>query len=384
MTIFQGYIRPDGSVGIRNYVLVLSIMDNVNGIAQKIAGQVYGAIALPVWYGRGQFGKDEALTRKTLIALGSHANVGATLIVGLEPVSTGQIAEAIRLTGKPVDQVVVQQYRGSAMAVAAGVEKLVDLAILASTDQRSPVSCSKLILGVECGATDTTSGLAANPLTGSVADRLCDLNGTVIMSETSEFMGAEHILARRARSPEVSARIRAIVQAIEDDARQRGVDIRGANPVPDNIAGGITTIEEKSLGAILKGGSHPIEQVLEFGDRPAGAGLHVMDTPAPAVESLTGLAAGGAQVTIFTTGQGNIVGSPFMPTIKISANRNTVRDMRINIDCDVSQVITGQEAPEVAVDRLFALLLAVCSGKMTKSEALGDVAIAIPRIQKTI
>jgi altronate dehydratase large subunit len=381
---FAGYVRPDGRVGVRNDVLVMSLMDNVNGVTLRIAQQVRGTVALPVWYGRGQYGRDQALMEQTLVGLAGHPNVAAAVLVSLEGVTAERLAERVRACGKPVRTVVVNEHAGSPDAVRAGVEAAAGLVMEASALRRAEVGLDRLVLGVECGGTDTTSGIASNPVTGAVADAVVDAGGTVLLSETSEFLGAEHILAERARDPEVARRIRAIVDQVEQEALRRGVDIRGANPVPDNIRGGITTIEEKSLGAILKGGTRTVQEVVDYGRPPTRRGLVIMDTPAPAAESLTGLVAAGAQAVIFTTGQGNVVGATLAPTVKVCANALTVRQMRLNVDVDVSGVTAGLEGPAEAAERLLSFLLEVCSGRMTASEVLGDVATVIPKLEPTV
>jgi altronate dehydratase large subunit len=359
-------------------------MDNVNPVVTAICQLVKGTLPLRVWYGRGQFGRDAAQTTRTLIGLGSNPNVAAALVVSLEPVSGHQVADAIAATGKPVELITVQEAGGSLNAVCEGARAAARMVIEASRLRREKVGVDHLVIGVECGGSDTTSGIAANPCVGVVSDWIVDAGGVVLLSETSEFMGAEHLLARRAVSPEVAAKIIAAVGRIEEDAMRRGVDIRGANPVPDNIRGGLTTIEEKSLGAIAKGGSRPIMDVLEYAQSPRGKGLFIMDTPAPACESMTGLTAGGATLILFATGVGNPIGDLISPTIKISANPLTVAKLADNVDFDASSVITGAETLEGAAMRLMREALEVASGKLTKAEVLGQQEIAISRIEPTV
>ncbi len=333
---FWGYRRADGAVGIRNRVVVLGVTDSVSGIVRHLAGLVAHTTAMPVWYGRGQFGEDNDIFRRTQIGLAKNPNVGAVLVVGIEGVSTRQVAEGIASSGKPVEMVSVQEV-----------------------------------------------GIASNPALGWVADQVVDAGGVVYLSETSEWMGAEHILARRAKDVAVGATIEAAVRRIEDDARQRGVDIRGANPVPDNIRGGITTIEEKSLGAIIKAGTRTIQGVLPYATRAEGRGLYLMDTAAPAAESMTGLAAGGCQIIIFTTGQMNIMGCPVAPTMKITGNPRTAVRLADNVDVDVSAMLEG-EPLATAGRRVLDAMLATASGRMTRAEAFGDEEIAISRTQPTV
>ncbi|MDN5348366.1 MAG: altronate dehydratase large subunit [Clostridia bacterium] len=381
---FWGYLRPDGRVGTRNHVAVLACMDNVNGVVRGIASLVKPVLPITIWYGRGQFGADARLIERTLIGLGSNPNIASVLVISLEPVSANKIAEGIAATGKRVEVLNVQGSGGSLNAIYQGVRSVLPLIQEAGLMRREKFSLEYLTVGVECGGSDTTSGIASNPCVGYVADRIVDAGGTVILSETSEFMGAEHLLAKRAATPELGERIIRAVARIEEDAKKRGVDIRGANPVPDNIRGGITTIEEKSLGAIAKGGSRVIQDLLEFAQKPTRRGLNLMDTPAPACESMTGLAAGGANLILFSTGVGNIVGNPIAPTVKITGNINTIKSMPDNIDVCVDGIIDGRETLEEAGERLLKEMLEMASGKLTRAEVLGQEEIAFNRIEPTV
>lgn len=380
---FWGYRRANGSVGIRNHVVILAVMDNANGVVRHLSQLVRGTLPLPVWYGRGQFGADDQLFRRTQVGLASNPNVAAVLVVSLERVSAGKLAEAIAKSGKPVEQLSIQDVGGSVEAIAKGMRLLAPLVQAASGQRPEQVSLSELILGVECGGTDTTSGIASNPALGWVADQVVGQGGVVYLSETSEWMGAEAVLARRARTPEVADAIYASVRRIEQDAIARGVDIRGANPVPDNIRGGISSIEEKSLGAIIKGGTTTIQDVLPYGQRASGKGLYLMDTAAPAAESMTGLAAGGAQMIIFTTGQMNIMGCPVAPTMKVTGNPRTAQRLADNVDVDVSAMLTG-ESLQAAGTRLYQGMLGTASGRLTRAEVFGDEEIAISRLEPTV
>lgn len=385
MNGFMGYKRSDGRVGIRNHVAVLAAMDNCSSIVRNIAAQVRDVLPLTIWYGRGQYGADEELTFRTLAGMGANPNLHSVLVVSLEPVSAKKLAKAIvELSGKRVETITVQECGNSISAVAAGVEIAMDMVAQASEQQREWAGIDKLVMAVECGGSDTTSGIGSNPVLGKVADWVVDNGGTVVLSETSEFLGAEHILAGRAVNEEVRRKILAIVNNVEEQANARGVSILGANPVPDNIAGGLTTIEEKSLGAIIKGGSRPVQGVLEYAEPPRGAGLHLMDTPAPALESMTGLAAGGVQVILFSTGKGNIVGCPICPTAKITANPVTAKRMAPNVDLDVCDVFYGNATAEEGAGPLRDLLIRICNGRKTRAEILGNEDIALNRIQPTV
>lgn len=380
---FWGYRRPNGTVGIRNHVAILSVTDSVNGIVRHLGQLVKGTLPVTVWYGRGQFGEDNLIFRRTQIGLAANPNIAAVLVVGIESVSVQQVADGIARSGKPVATISVQDIGGTVEALAKGIRLLLPLVQDASAQRPEQFPLSELILGVECGGTDTTSGIASNPALGWVADRVVDAGGIVYLSETSEWMGAEQILSKRAINQQVSEAIYSAVYDIEEDARQRGVDIRGANPVPDNIRGGITTIEEKSLGAIIKGGTRPIQGVLPYAKKAEGKGLYLMNTAAPAAESMTGLAAGGAQIIIFTTGQMNIMGCSIAPTMKITGNPRTAQRLADNVDVDVSKMLEG-ESLEWGGRKVLDAMLGTASGRLTRAEALGDVDIAISRIQPTV
>lgn len=381
--VFEGYRREDGRYGVRNHVAVLAVMDNVNGIVRHLADLVKGVLPIPVWYGRGQFGADDLMFRRAQKGIGNNPNIHSVLVISLEKVSAERVAKSISESGKRVEWISVQDTGGSIETITKAMRILLDMTLAASSQKREQVPISELVLGVECGGTDTTSGIAANPTLGFVADRIVDAGGTVYLTETSEWMGAEQMLAKRASTPEVANQIWASVSRIENDALGRGVDIRGANPVPDNIRGGITTIEEKSLGAIIKGGSRTVEGLLDYAVPTTGRGLYLMDTAAPAAESMTGIAAGGAQIILFSTGQMNIMGCSVAPTLKVTGNPRTGEFLRDNVDIDVSDILTGT-ALDVAGERLFSEMLAVAGGKYTRSEALGDVDIVISRIQPTV
>jgi altronate dehydratase large subunit len=360
-------------------------MDSANPTVRRIADMVPTVQPVTIPYGRGQYGEDGDQTRRVLTGLGSNPNVAACVVVSLEPVSANDLAQAIGMTGKPVAAIAIQESGDTLRAAYDGAVVAARFVREASRQRRDVAPLSELTLGVECGGSDTTSGIASNPALGWVADRVVEAGGTVYLSETSEILGAEHVLARRAIDDSVHADIIRIVDAIEVEARRRGVDIRGANPVPDNIKGGITTIEEKSLGAILKAGTMPVRGVLRYGERATGDhGLYVMDTPAPAVESLTGLVSGGCQIIGFTTGVGNSIGASISPVVKISGNPNTVKRMQMAIDSDVSRVTLGLESLEDAGERLGQSILDYVQGSMTASEILGEQEIAISRLESTI
>lgn len=381
---FLGYRRPDGQVGVRNHIGVMSIMDNVNPVTRAISDGVAGAVPITTLFVRGQYGKDLEMSYNTLAGMGRNPNLAGVVIVGLEETSTNIVADRVRNTGKPVETVLIQELGGTVAATANGVSKAAKMAIDASKLCREPIPVSELILGLECGGSDTTSGLAGNPALGRAADRLIAEGGTAIITETAEFLGAEDIFAEQAISEDVKQAFLKMVLDHEAKAMESGVDIRGANPVPDNIRGGLTTIEEKALGAMAKAGTTPLVDVLEYSETPTKKGLHFMAGSAPAVESLTGLAGGGCQLCVFTTGVGNTIGNMIMPTAKISGNINTVTDFTDNIDFDVSDILEKDKPTAEAGDELYDYILEMASGMITTSEALKQQETAISRFGLTI
>jgi len=381
---FLGYRRADGQVGVRNHIGVMSIMDNVNPVTRAIADNVAGSLPVTTLFVRGQYGKDLEMAYNTLAGMGRNPNLAGVVIVGLEETSTNIVADRVRNTGKPVETVLIQALGGTVNATADGVRKAARMAIDASRLRREPIPVSELILGLECGGSDTTSGLASNPTLGRAADRLIAAGGTAIVTETAEFLGAEEIFAERAVDENVKKAFLKMVLDHEAEAMKSGVDIRGANPVPDNIRGGLTTIEEKALGAMAKAGTTPLVDVLEYSEAPKRKGLHFMAGSAPAVESLTGLAAGGCQLTVFTTGVGNTIGNMIMPTAKISGNINTIRDFPDNIDFDVSDILEKDRSFDEMGDALYDYILDIASGTVTSSEALKQQETAIMRFGMTI
>lgn len=379
-----GYARPDGGIGIRNYVAVIAAMDNCNPTARRVAAAVKGTVAITPSFGRAMMGEDAAQHVRTLVGLGTNPNVYGAVVISLEPESARVVAEAIAKTGRPVEAIALEDVGGTVKGTQLATEAALEMVAAAGRMERVPLPWSELVLGVECGGSDGSSGLVSNPVTGLVADMVVARGGTVIMSETVEVLGGEHLLAKRAKNEEVARRIYEAVNFCVNYAREMGIDLLGSNPAPDNIAGGLSTIEEKALGAIKKGGSSTVNEVVGYGVRPREKGLIFMDAPAPGVENLTALAAGGTHVVIFSTGKGNTVGNPVSPTIKVSGNPYTVRSLRDNIDVDLSPVITQGMSLEEAAKILEAELVAVCNGKMTKAEMLGEVEVAISRIGRTL
>ena len=384
MKTFLGFERPDGSVGIRNWVAVVSVMDNCNPVTRAVAAAVYGTIPVTTLFVRGQIGRDLEVTLNTIAGLAGNPNVAGTVLIGLEHGVTAELAARIRRFGKPIETVVFQDLGGTIEAIAAGSRAAARMVRTASRQTRREFPASKLTIGVECGGSDTTSGLASNPAIGIVSDRIAEAGGHVIISETSEFFGAEHLFADRAASEEVRSKFLHEVGRLEREIMDHGIDLRGSNPTADNIRGGLTTIEEKALGAMAKAGKSRLVDVLGYGEAPKQAGLHFMATPAPAVESLTGLAAGGCQLCLFSTGVGNPIGSMVSTTIKVTGNRNTSLAFADNVDHDVTDILEAGTSIEAAGERLFDYTLAVASGELTSSEILDVRETCISRFQPSM
>ncbi len=382
---FLGYRRLDGKVGIRNHCLIIPTSVCSSTVAFNIAQQVPGSVALANQHGCCQIGADYEQTLRTLINLAKNPNVGAVLVVGLgcEGVPIHDVVAEITTTGKPVDVVVIQEIGGTLSATTEGVRKMAELARQVVKLQPEKIHIRELSLAIECGGSDFTSGLASNPAVGIAADLLVAAGGNVMLSETTEFIGAEHILARRAKSPEVAEKLFQIVRDCEERAKLSNFNLRDGQPTPGNIAGGISSIEEKSLGCIYKAGHAPIQGVLQYGEIPSTKGLYIMDSPGQDVESISGMLASGATVVIFTTGRGTPTGSPIAPVIKITANQRTFQRMNDNMDIDASSIISGHETIEQVGHRIFDEIIKVANGHKPKAEILGHQEFGIYKLAPT-
>lgn len=355
-------------------MLVLSCVGCANMVARRIAERVPGAVALENAKGCGQIGTSIEIMRRCLINLACSPNIYGTLLVGLGCESTEpyELVKEIRaVSSKPLEALTIQDCGGTARAIEEGTQRVRRLVDGAGHVNRTKMSLGDLILGTNCGGSDATSGLAANPVVGMVSDAVIAAGGTVLLGETTELIGTEEKLAARAASPAVAKDILRIVHGLEQSFSDAGVDVRGANPSPGNMAGGLSTLEEKALGGISKGGSSPIVQVTAYGERPSKRGLVIMDTPGYDIESVSGMAAGGAQALIFTTGRGTPMGNPIMPVIKVTGNHETFERMHDNMDLDASGVVEGTATIKELGVQLLSLLERVCDGEETRAEALG-------------
>jgi altronate dehydratase large subunit len=383
---FWGYRRNDGRVGVRNHVLVLPTVICASSVAQKISREVPGTICVSHQHGCGHLGEEREHMIRAMTGFCANPNVAGVLLVGLgcEMLTPRVLGEKLRDAGQRVEAITTQSMEGTTDAVAKGKELAQRLLQEAEGAQREEVDASELMVGAKCGASDTLSGLTANPATGVACDLLVAEGGTAIFTETPEMLGAEHVLARRAASEEVRKRIWEITSTTEDRVRAMGLDIREAEPGPGNIEGGLTTLAEKSLGAIRKGGTSEIVQVVDYAQKPTEKGLVIMDGPAHDVVSVTGMVAAGAQVIVFTTGLGTPVGSPIAPVIKISSNSDLYRRWQGNIDLNAGAILDGEESLQSMGERVFTEIMEVASGTLTKAETLGHREFAIHPIAPTV
>jgi len=383
---FLGYPRSDGRIGIRNHLLVLSTVVCANEVARRIHQRLPGSVRAAHPDGCCLLGADLEHFRRTLIGFGGHPNVGAVLVVGLgcEQVDAAWLAGEIAKAGPIAESVIIQKCGGATKTIRRGEQLARKMAKSIARLKRVPAPVTELILALECGGSDYSSGLAANPAAGWAADRIVSLGGTAVLSETTEIIGGEHLLARRAVNRAVDRKIHRIVRNIEDGARRLGVDIRGSQPTPGNIRGGITTIEEKSLGCIYKAGTAPVQGVVEYSQRIGGKGLWFMHTPGQDAESDTGMAAGGVHAIVFTTGLGTPIGCPTVPVIKVTGNPETAHRMREHIDVNAGTILEGRDTIPGVGKKIFNFFLDVANGRLTKSERFGFCEFGIYRIGPTI
>ncbi|MGH9109844.1 MAG: UxaA family hydrolase [Acidimicrobiales bacterium] len=364
------YRRPDGRIGVRNHVIVLPVDDLSNTAAEGVAHLVHGVLAIPHAYGRLQFGEDLELTFRTLIGTGSNPNVAAVVVIGIEPTWTEKVAGAIAETGKPVVGLSIERH-GDLATIAEGARHAARMLRDASALERTEVDGAELLVSIKCGESDTTSGLASCPATAVFVDRHVLSGGTVIFGETTELTGGEDIIAARCANDDVRKRFMEFYSNYIDLIERSGANLLGSQPTQGNIRGGLSTIEEKAMGNIAKTGTVPIVDALDPARQPTVAGLNFMDTSCAAAEVVTLMAAAGAVVHLFPTGQGNIIGHPILPVIKLTANPLTASTMSEHMDLDVSSVLTGDTNVQGAGDQLEKLIYETACGRLTCAEVLG-------------
>jgi (2R)-sulfolactate sulfo-lyase subunit beta len=368
----NGYVRENGRVGIRNHVLVLPVDDLSNTAAEGVAKIVQGALAIPHGYGRAQFGRDLDHHFRTIIGTGANPNVCAVVVIGIEPGWTARIVDGIAKTGKPVTGFSIEGH-GDLATIAAAARQTARYVHWASEVPRVECDFSQLWIATKCGESDTTSGLASCPTVGNVIDRIDPLGVTTCFAETSEITGAEDVCAARAATPEVAQAFLAAWQRYNDFiVAEKTDDLSESQPTKGNIAGGLTTIEEKAFGNLEKIGKRTkFVGVLGPAEQPRGPGLWFMDGPSPGAECLTNQAAGGFVLHLFPTGQGNVIGHPVMPVVKLSANPATCQSMPEHIDLDVSGLLQGDIDLAEAGDRLLDLIVRTSNGRLTCAEVMG-------------
>lgn len=379
-----GYRRADGRVGVRNHVIVLPVDDISNAAAEAVAAHVRGTMAMPHAYGRLQYGADLDLHFRTMIGTGANPNVAAAVVLGIEENWTRRVAEGIAATGKPVRWLSIEGH-GDLETVRRASWEAKELVQSASELQREPAELSELTVSIKCGESDTTTGLGSCPTVGVVVDQLVDAGATVFFGETPELTGGEHLVAQRMATPELRARFEDVYRAYVGEIEASGADLLGSQPTQGNIAGGLSTIEEKALGNIQKTGTREIVGVLDPAQAPSDgrAGLYFMDSSSAAAEHITLMAAGGAVVHLFPTGQGNVIGNAIEPVIKVTANPKTAATMAEHIDTDVSGLLSREITLPKAGERLMDDLVRTCNGRLTAAEALGHREFVMTKLYRS-
>ena len=383
---FQGYRRENGRVGVRNHVVILPVDDISNAACEAVANNIKGTLAIPHAYGRLQFGEDLEVHFRTMIGTGANPNVAAVVVIGIEPGWTKKIVDGIAATGKPVTGFSIEQ-NGDLKTIMDASRVAKEYVHFASELQREECSISELWVSTKCGESDTTTGLSSCPTVGNMYDKLLPEGITGFFGETSEITGAEHICKTRAINEEVGERWYKMWEAYQNDVifAHQTDDLSDSQPTKGNIEGGLTTIEEKALGNLEKiGRTSQFIDILEPAETPAsGKGLYFMDSSSAAAECVTLMAAGGAVVHTFPTGQGNVVGNPIVPVIKISGNPRTLRTMSEHIDVDVTGVLTREMTIEDAGDALIEMIVRTSNGRATAAEALGHREFSMTKLYRS-
>lgn len=378
-----GYRRENGSVGVRNHVVVLPVDDISNAACEAVANNIKGTMALPHSYGRLQYGEDLELHFRTMIGTGSNPNVAAVVVIGIEENWTNKIADGIAETGKPVSAFSVEGF-GDLETVRRASWKAKEFVQWASELRREPVAPEDLVVSIKCGESDTTTGLASCPTVGVAVDRLIEDGATVFFGETSELTGGEHLVAERMATPELRERFQKVYDDYVELIEEQSEDLLGSQPTQGNIAGGLSTIEEKALGNIEKTGTKPVVGVLAPAEAPQnGPGLYFMDSSSAAAEHVTLMGAGGAVLHMFPTGQGNVVGNPIVPVIKVSGNPDTVRTMGEHVDVDVSGLLSRELTLPEAGDMMVENVARTANGRLTAAEALGHREFTMTKLYRS-
>jgi (2R)-sulfolactate sulfo-lyase subunit beta len=385
-TTVNAWRRDNGRVGVRNHVIVLPVDDISNAACEAVANNVKGTMALPHSYGRLQFGEDLDLHFRTMIGTGANPNVAACVVIGIEPEWTRVIVDGIAATGKPVAGFSIEQ-NGDFETIRQASWKAKEFVHWATELQKEPCPVSDLWISTKCGESDTTTGLGSCPTVGNMYDKLLPIGVHGCFGETSEITGAEHICARRAATPEAGEKFMAIFRAYQDEVIEahKTSDLSDSQPTKGNILGGLTTIEEKALGNLEKiGRTSAYIDALGPAEAPAkGPGLYFMDTSSAAAECVTLMAAAGYAIHTFPTGQGNVVGNPIVPVIKISANPRTLRTMSEHIDVDVTGILTREMTIDQAGDRLIEMIVRTANGRATAAEALGHREFVMTKLYRS-
>ena len=381
---FWGYRRENGRVGVRNHVVILPVDDLSNAAAQAVENSIKGTLALPHPYGRLQFGADLELRFRTLIGAGSNPNVAAVIVIGIEEGWTARVVEGVRQTGKPVFGFGIEGH-GDHETIRRASQKAKELLQWASELRREQRPLKDLWVSTKCGESDTTSGCGANPTVGNAFDKLYPHGVTLVFGETTELTGGEHLVAARCRNDAVRKKFQFVFDRYQKviDRHKTG-DLMDSQPTKGNIAGGLTTIEEKALGNIQKiGRKCLVDGVLDKAETPSGPGLWFMDSSSAAAEMVTLCAAAGYVVHFFPTGQGNVIGNPILPVIKLCANPRTVRTMSEHIDVDVSGLLRKELTPDQAGDQLLECMFRTANGRLTAAEALGHREFVLTRLYES-
>jgi (2R)-sulfolactate sulfo-lyase subunit beta len=376
----EGYRREDGRVGVRNHVALLPIDDLSNAACLTVGAQIPGTLPLPHAYGRLQYGEDLELFFRTLIGTGANPNVAAVVVIGIEPNWTARVAEGIAATGKPVEAFSIEG-NGDLETVRRASHAAQRLLQHASELRREPIELGELTISIKCGESDTTTGLASCPTVGVAVDAFVDAGATVLFGETPELTGGEHLIAARCATDELREQFMHTYRDYVAGIEANGADLLGSQPTQGNIAGGLSTIEEKALGNIEKTGTKPVVGVLGPAHAPTnGSGLYFMDSSSAAAEHITLMCAGGAVVHLFPTGQGNVIGNPVEPVIKLTANPHTAATMVEHIDLDVSGLLRRELTLEEAGSRLLELVGRTANGRLTCAETLGHREFVLTRL----